>query len=89
MQDVPGLWILASLIGAVGMAMQVRWALTRTEAPQARARGMMRAAIVEAIGLVGLILSARGQTFVYGLAIVVVAGALVGFMASRALRPPL
>jgi hypothetical protein len=89
MQDVPGLWIIASLFGAVGVAMQVRWALTRTEALQAKSRGMIRAAIVEAIGLIVLIFSAKGQLLVYGLAILVGFGAMVGIVASRALRPPL
>ncbi len=89
MQDVPGLWIIASLFGAVGTAMQVRWVLTRTEVPQARTRGMIKAAIVEAVGMVVLFLSARGQPLIYGVGIIVGLGGMVGFVASRALRPPL
>lgn len=89
MLNVPGLWLVASLFGAVGVAMQLRWLLTRTEASGARTKGMVKAAIVEGIGLILLFLSARDQAMVYGLIIVFGLGGLIGFVASRALRPPL
>lgn len=85
---VAGLWILASIIGAVGVAMQVRWALTRTENPGARTIGILKASIVEAVGLGLLVLSAQAQTIVAGLLISMGLGMFVGFIAARALRPP-
>jgi len=86
--NVPGLWLAASFVGLIGVAMQVRWALTRTQDRRAKTVGITRAAVVQLVGLALLVMSAQGQTLVSGLLITIGGGMFLGFIAARALQPP-
>lgn len=88
------MWIaLLGCLGIVlvffGTATLMRWSQTRTQDSQARARGLIRAAVIEAVGLA---LALYG-TQVGGLSIILLpisfaAGAGFGLIAAKALQIP-